>query len=329
VNLIDVYIHEVIRRLPEKNRDDIALELRSTIEDMLPTNYSEEDVKSVLEEMGNPAVLANGYLDQPTYLIGPRYYDVYTSLLKMILPIAAAVAIIVAIAEYIIGFNGEEAIIHMVAGILGNGIVIVVEVVIQTFFWFTFVFAIIERVDKNKGDEPLSMALSKWTPEDLKSIPYIPEQKTIPKADVFFGLMWTAIWATLYFFANQIIGIYEGGIDGLTLVAPVFNQEVLLQYLILVVALIAYEIFLSLYKLIKNQWTKRMAILNAIHEIASVVIFSIILLAPNILNADFVNYVQRYGNLDRWIIPLVIVMFIIYGAISIIQGFRKAKTNIS
>lgn len=32
MNLIEVYIQEVIRRLPEKSREDIALELRSTIE---------------------------------------------------------------------------------------------------------------------------------------------------------------------------------------------------------------------------------------------------------------------------------------------------------
>ena len=40
MNLIDIYIQEVTRRLPEKSRDDIALELRSTIEDMLPENYT-------------------------------------------------------------------------------------------------------------------------------------------------------------------------------------------------------------------------------------------------------------------------------------------------
>lgn len=39
MNLIEVYIHEVVRRLPEKNRQDIALELKSTVEDMLPEDY--------------------------------------------------------------------------------------------------------------------------------------------------------------------------------------------------------------------------------------------------------------------------------------------------
>ena len=59
VKLIDLYIQEVTRRLPEKMREDIAMELRSTIEDMLPENYSEKDVKQVLEKLGNPATLAD------------------------------------------------------------------------------------------------------------------------------------------------------------------------------------------------------------------------------------------------------------------------------
>ena len=83
MNLIDKYIQEVTRRLPEKNRKDIALELRSTIEDMLPKQYSEEEVKEVLKELGNPAILANGYNDRPMYLIGPRYYEMYIIILKI------------------------------------------------------------------------------------------------------------------------------------------------------------------------------------------------------------------------------------------------------
>ncbi len=94
MNLIDIYIQEVTRRLPEKNREDIALELRSTISDMLSDDYRDDDVKDVLEKLGNPAELASGYRDQPMHLIGPRYFDVYLSLLKMILPIAAVIALI-------------------------------------------------------------------------------------------------------------------------------------------------------------------------------------------------------------------------------------------
>jgi crotonobetainyl-CoA:carnitine CoA-transferase CaiB-like acyl-CoA transferase len=63
VNLIEVYIGEVTRRLPESSRKDIALELKSTIEDMLPENPTEDEVKGVLNELGNPVQMANGFRD--------------------------------------------------------------------------------------------------------------------------------------------------------------------------------------------------------------------------------------------------------------------------
>lgn len=89
MDLIKLYIQEVTWRLPDKTRNDIALELESTIYDMLPEDYSEDDVKRVLETLGNPAVLASQYNEKPMHLIGPKYYEAYTTLLKLCLPIAA------------------------------------------------------------------------------------------------------------------------------------------------------------------------------------------------------------------------------------------------
>lgn len=45
MDLIELYIQEVIRRLPEKDRHEVALALQSKIEDKLPDGYTEQDVK--------------------------------------------------------------------------------------------------------------------------------------------------------------------------------------------------------------------------------------------------------------------------------------------
>ncbi|WP_299092896.1 hypothetical protein [uncultured Metabacillus sp.] len=329
MNLINVYIQEVTRRLPEKNRKDIALELRSTIEDMLPDDYSEEDVKSVLEKLGSPVTLASGYLDRPMHLIGPRYFDVYVTLLKMILPIATVISLISVIAEYFIGYNGQEAVINVALDITGFGIWRMIEVGIQTFFWLTVVFAVIERIDKGNDQQPLTASLQKWTPDDLKNIAYIPKKKAISKCEVFGGLMWTAIWATLYFYAYHLVGVYEGGGDGLELVAPAFNQEVLLQYWPIVVILIGLEIALSIYKLVKGQWTRKMAICNTVLQLIGTVVFIIILLNTNILSHDFIMYMTDLftitsNELKAWIIGGGIFLFAVSAAINVFDGFRKA-----
>ncbi|AND40578.1 MULTISPECIES: HAAS signaling domain-containing protein [Cytobacillus] len=330
MNLIEVYIQEVTRRLPEKSRADIALELQSTIGDMLPDDYNEEDVKDVLSKLGSPAALAAGYRDQPMHLIGPRYFDVYVSLLKMILPIAAAISLISIAAEFIFNFNRDETIINAILELMGYGIWRLIEVAVQVFFWLTIVFAVIERMDKGKEQHPLSPSLKPWTPEDLKSITYIPKKRAISKFEVFGSLMWTAIWATLYFYADRLMGVYMGGGEGLEFKIPAVNQDVLLGYWPIVVVIIALEAGLALYKLIIGQWTKRMAIFNTILELFATIVFIFILLNPNLLQQEFVIYMTDLfsisaAQLKSWLLSSIIIIFIIYAGISIYDGIRKSR----
>ncbi|CAM4314340.1 membrane protein [Bacillus manliponensis] len=330
MNLIEIYIQEVTRRLPEKNREDIILELRSTIEDMLPNDYSEEDVKMVLEKLGSPVTLASSYRDWPMHLIGPRYFDAYVTLLKMILPIATIIALLSIIAEYFIGYSGEQAIINIVLSLMGEGIWRIIDVGIQVFFWLTLVFAILERTDKGKEEHPLTAHLQKWTPDDLKNITYIPKKKEIPKFEVFGSLMWTAIWATLYFYANHLVGVYERVGNGLEFVIPTFNQDVLLQYWPIIVIMIGFEIALSLYKLIKGQWTQRMAICNTVLQLIGTIIFIVVLLNPAVINKDFITYMTDLLTITSnqfitWIVGGGIFIFMLAAAINIFDGFRKAK----
>ncbi|PGZ99827.1 hypothetical protein COE51_08525 [Bacillus pseudomycoides] len=330
MNLIDIYIHEVTRRLPEKNREDIALELRSTIGDMLPDDYSEEDVKAVLEKLGSPVTMASGYRDWPMHLIGPHYFDGYVTLLKMILPIAAVIALISVIAEHFIGYSGEQAVINIVFSLIGEGIGRIIEVGIHVFFWLTLVFAIVERADKGRNEQPLTACLKKWTPDDLKNIPNIPKKKAITKGEVFGSLMWTAIWSTLYFYANHLVGVYERGRDGLELVTPTFNQEVLLGYWPIVLVVIGFEIALALYKLIKGQWTKGIAICNTALQLIATIVFIIIVTNPNVITQDFITYMADLFSItanqfETWIVGGGVFIFILFAAISVFDGFRKAR----
>ncbi|PEM32838.1 HAAS signaling domain-containing protein [Bacillus wiedmannii] len=334
MNLIDIYVEEVAKRLPEKNREDIILELRSTIEDMLPDDYNEDDEKRVLEKLGSPVSLANGYLDRPMYLIGPRYFDVYTTLLKMIIPIAAVIALIAMVAENFVGYDGEQAVLNVILNLIGKGIGEIIEVGLHVFFWLTLVFAILERTDKDKGTQPLTTSLKKWTPDDLKNTSYIPKKKSISKFEVFGGLMWTAIWATLYFYANHLVGVYHGTESRLKFVAATFNQDVLLQYWPIVVIVIVFEIGISLYKLVQGQWTKKLAIGNAILQIVGTIVFIVIIVNPHLFNEGFITYVANVftispEELKKWLIGGGILIYVLSAALNIYDGFRKASVRVT
>ncbi|WP_313640408.1 HAAS signaling domain-containing protein [Paenibacillus sp.] len=330
MNLIEIYIHEVTRRLPEQTREDIALELRSTIEDMLPDDYDEKEVKAVLAKLGNPAILASEYRDQPMYLIGPRYFDLYVTLLKMIIPIAVVVSLIALAADYLIGYSGDKTVVNIVTTVISTGIGTILEVGIQVFFWITVVFAIIERADKGKEGHPLTTKLSKWTPDDLKDIALVHKKKAITNFEVFGSLMWIAIWATVYFNAEHLIGVYRGGEGAIDFVAPVFNQYVLIEYWPVILVVIGLEVALAIYKLIKKQWTRRLALCTTALELLGIIVFAVILRNPNVFNQDFISYMSELFSIKTYEFEAGLVIggissLVLVAALNIFEGFRKAR----
>lgn len=168
--------------------------------------------------------------------------------------------------------------------------------------------------------------------DDLKNISYIPKKKAISKFEVFGGLMWTAIWATFYFYANHLVGVYEGTENGLKFVVPTFNQDVLLQYWPIVVVMIVFEVAISLYKLVQGQWTTRLAIGNTILQITGTIVFIIIVVNPHLFNEGFITYVANVFTISpeefkTWLIGGGILIYILSAALNIFDGFRKASVR--
>ncbi|MGG6311425.1 hypothetical protein [Paenibacillus macerans] len=332
-NLIELYFLEVTRRLPERIRGDIALELRSTIEDMLPDDYGEAEVKESLAKLGDPAVLAAEYRDQPAHLIGPRFYDAYVQVMKMVLPIVIVIALLSLIANQIITYSSEIAPFNAVSILLGKAISAVLGAGIQTAFWITLVFAILERTGTGK-ELPLNSKFKVWTPDDLKDVRYIPKEKAIKKSEVFLSLLWTAIWGCVYFNADRLIGVYENGRIGFEMTAPVFNQEVLLSYWPFIVLILAMDVALAVYKWIAAQWTVFMAFLNVAIHTVSLVLFAAMIRNTELLSDGFrMKMEEIFGQTgladvgfgSYWILWLALFAYLLGAVLDAYQGFRKAK----
>ncbi|WP_368505324.1 hypothetical protein AB3N04_06685 [Alkalihalophilus sp. As8PL] len=332
MTLLDVYIQEVTKRLPAKMRADIGLELRSTIEDMLPEDYTEEELLAVLAKLGDPMKLANEYHEGPSSLIGPIYYELYLSTIRMIMPIVLAVILLTFVATSFLRYNGTDLFSFMV-GLLGEGIWMALGTGIHVLFWVTLVFVIVERA----GVSPHLMRSNakEWSPEELKEIEPIPKKKAISKAEVFATLVWTAIWGALYFSAIDLIGIYtprEGG--GLELVTSIFSKEVLLTFWPVIMLIIAAEIALSIIKWVSGQWTMQLALFNSFYNVLYTVLFIIILTTPTLFEPTFVSYMTNVfadstsTTVDQfftWILASAIITLLVVAIISTLDGFRKAR----
>jgi hypothetical protein len=327
MELIELYIQEVTRRLPEKNRADIALELQSTIEDMLPDDHTEQDVKAVLLKLGDPVTLAGGYRDRPMHLIGPRYYDVYISLLKMILPIAAVISLIALVGDNPFRDTGNT-VMEAILKIIGKGISSIISTGIQVFFWLTLSFAILERLDTSKDQSPVTKDLKPWTPENLKDIPNISKIKAVPMIEVFASLLGLSVFAALYFNAANLLGVYEKRNGSLIFVTPSFNQDVLNSYWLLVSCVIIIGVLLTIYKLFLGRWTLKLAFFHAIYQLLYTLAFIIIISNPDLLNPEFLAYQRTLFSIDEWKSSIywgLILLSIIFAAYDTYQGFRKAK----
>ncbi|MCY9137540.1 HAAS signaling domain-containing protein [Peribacillus frigoritolerans] len=327
MELIELYIQEVTRRLPEKNRADIALELQSTIEDMLPEDHTEQDVKAVLLKLGDPVTLASGYRDRPMHLIGPRYYDVYINLLKMILPIAAVISLIALVGDNPFRDTGNT-VMEAILKIIGKGISGIISTGIQVFFWLTLSFAILERLDTSKDQSPVTKDLKPWTPENLKDIPNISKKKAVPMIEVFASLLGLSVFAALYFNAANLIGVYEKRNGSLIFVTPSFNQDVLNSYWLLVSCVIIMGVLLAIYKLFLGRWTLKLALFHAIYQLLYTLAFIIIISNPDLLNLEFLAYQRTLFSIDEWKSSIywgLILISIIFAAYDSYQGFRKAK----
>lgn len=327
MELIELYIQEVTRRLPEKNRADIALELQSTIEDMLPEDHTEQDVKAVLLKLGDPITLASGYRDRPMHLIGPRYYDVYINLLKMILPIATVISLIALVGDNPFRDTGNT-VMEAILKIIGKGISGIISTGIQVFFWLTLSFAILERLDTSKDQSPLTKDLKPWTPENLKDIPNISKKKAVPMIEVFASLLGLSVFAALYFNAANLLGVYEKRNGSLIFVTPSFNQDVLNSYWLLVSCVIIMGMLLAIYKLFLGRWTLKLAFFHAIYQLLYTLAFIIIISNPDLLNPEFLAYQRTLFSIDEWKSSIywgLILISIIFAAYDTYQGFRKAK----
>lgn len=139
----DRYILAVVRSVPEKQRDDVAAELRASIADQIDARVASgepasEAERQVLQDLGAPDALAAGYLDRPLHLIGPRYYLDWMRLLKLLLAIVLPCAALgIALGQVLSGAGFGPVVGSTVSGVLSVGV--------HLAFWVTLVFVILER----------------------------------------------------------------------------------------------------------------------------------------------------------------------------------------
>jgi hypothetical protein len=259
MNLIDAYLLEIGRRLPAKNRSDIEAEIRSILQDLLDERseslarpIDDELVLAVLEEYGSPEKVAASY--QPErYLIGPRLFPSYLTVLQTVLPIVAVLSLIsfgITLGRMEISFERFfETFFIFMAELMGS--------LISAAGVITLLFAIFQWVIPD-----LSIESREWDPRSLLKVRPGDSLKT---ASLVFDLVFTALGILLFNFFPHLISAgfaHPGGgwwigvpvVDNRWVVGTPILSEAFFRYLPLLNILWGFSIVFMITLLIQGRW---------------------------------------------------------------------------
>ena len=184
--LTERYVWAVLRAVPASQRAELEPEIRALVGDAVearngdPTLDDAAAERAALTELGDPPALAARYAGTPQYLIGPRFFPEWRRLLTLLLPIIVPIVGVVVTGANLLG--GAS-----VGSALAAGIGTAINVAIQTLFWFTLVFAVIERVADGQGEPKRA-----WSVDDL---PELPDDGRISVGDAISSIIANVIVA--------------------------------------------------------------------------------------------------------------------------------------
>lgn len=326
MNLIERYVYAVTEHLPVNSRKDVADELRSNIEDMLPEYPADKDIREVLLKLGNPRKLANEYNPSKRYLIGPALYDSYISLLKLVTGIVAAVILGVTLLGWAFQFPESNNYASLMTQVIGNAI----SAAIQAALWVTIVYAILERSGVNEGQMPFSK--KEWSVDDLPTDVVSPSKK-ISRTETGFSLFFTLLFVSALYFNPNLIAIYITG-NHSTEIIPLFSEQRLANYLVAILLITLLQLGFIVWKFIQGKWNLPLAIANLIQNVAFSILMIVLLSDRHLFSQNFFSRVADLTNtssnqiIEHWyrgtsiVIILVIIIIALWDSFS---TFIKAK----
>ncbi|HEY9323384.1 MAG TPA: permease prefix domain 1-containing protein [Agromyces sp.] len=311
VTLTDRYVGAAMRTVPERQRADLATELRASIDDQVEARVAagEEAAaaeRAVLTDLGDPDALAAGYTDRPLHLIGPKYYLTWWRLLKLLLWIVIpSAAFAVALGQTLAGAP--------FGAIVGSTIGITITAGVHLCFWVTLVFAFIEYWEGRTGEQT---AVTEWSLDDLPE----PRENSVGFTEMVVGIAWLIIVAGfilwdhfLGFIPGETISFLDPGLWPWWIGALFVVMAVSATFSVIVYAV--------------GRWTYPLAATNAVLAVIVAVPALWLLSQDRLINPAFWDAVLDDAGADVPGILNVIFGFVIAGIAvwSIIDGFLNAR----
>jgi hypothetical protein len=321
-NLIERYVYDVVRRLPELSRTEVEKELKANIADMLPENPSQEAVEKTLASLGAPAKLAEQYRTKPRYLISPAVFDEYLTVLKLVIAILAVVLIVIKLFSDVLNTPNNGNYGQLISAILGGVFESLFSAITTGFLWVTLGFALMDYFN-----------VSKSRPWSVKDLPEIPPKEAIKisRVETVIGMVFSAFFLVLMIRYQSFFGWYKSGPDGFSL--PLFNSDAVSRYIPYLAMLTALSWIVGAMKFFYARWNYIVAAFAGLGSILWTAASILFLKGADTFNPAFIHQLGLLLKIDNaainshWQtgITVICVVSLIGTAIDFLSNLMKAR----
>lgn len=305
--LIKDYTYSIGKFLPANIRDDIALEVETTIYEQLfaeygKMEYSEEQIEKVLYALGSPKKVAEAYMGKPYTIISSQLIPIYWMVIKFTLLALTIALTITGIIEttQIISSDYLKTAIQIFANIWDAGL--------SSFGMITIIFILIsKKMTTVDEDENWSIkSLSKYAPEKHR-VKIVESVATI--VFTILGLIWINYFK---------LGVYYS-ISGDSGYIQLLNFQMFKSILIYINLIGGLNIALNLYLLVKGEWQLISRCLDIFITFVGLAIFAYIVFKPGFIDYSVLNNITSFDRLKS---SIQITLDISVTAVAIAAGFQ-------
>lgn len=318
-DLIERYVAEVGRHLPEKIRPDIEREIRSLLEDSLEDRSKEAGhppdeamVVALLKEFGAPQKVARKNAP-PRYLVGPTFFPTFIAILK---PVVVVIGVGVLI-SFGISVSRPGLTLSEIGLILLQSLASFWQAALMFFGILTLVFAILEyAAPKGESKE------ADWDPRTLK--PVMPETSRVSPASLLTGIVLNVIALFLFNVLGNRLGLYIYDVGGWHFV-PVLSA-VFFRYVPWFSAIWALEMVLYSWVLRDGNWQVTSRLASAGLNLLGLILALVMLTGPSIVEVtpQTLTALQGVGLTEDVVKVLETVFLISYRLVLVFVVIGKA-----
>jgi hypothetical protein len=304
-NLIDNYVSEIGRRLPEKTHGDIEAEIRSILQDMLDERsqktgkpVDEEMILEVLKAYGAPEKVADTYQGE-RYLIGPRLYPIFLLVLRIVLIVVGVLAVIgLGIAAYqttLTAVNALDTIFKAIGNFIASAFTALGSIVI--------IFAFIEWALYREGTKVDFKGLPNQKEWDPRSLLKASPSNLVKMGDTIAEIVVAFAAILIFNFYPQILGfgIFSNGNwylgTGSALSTPLLSQA-FFHFVPYLTGVWVLTILLDIFLLRMGHWNMMTRISFIGLKIINIIIAAAMLGVPSLLAIIKASLTSAMGSAD-------------------------------